>query len=341
MQTLANPVARIAAVNYFLPDATLTNEQLSDEFPEWSVDKIGKKTGISSRRVAINGETTSSLAAKAAERLLSVSGVDRASIDYLILCTQSPDYYLPSTACIVQDLLGLPTNAGAMDINLGCSGYVYGLGLASALVESGQAANVLFITADTYSKFLNPSDKSVRTIFGDGASATLVSSVGGNKAIYGFSYGTDGAGAKHLIVPNGGLADGYEISPRANVDDRGLTSNGFDLYMDGAEVFNFTLRVVPECIQQTFEKTGLSDSDIDAYIFHQANSFMLNTLRKKIGISPEKFIVEMENCGNTVSSSIPIALTESLVSGKIKSGMKVMLVGFGVGLSWGAVIVEI
>lgn len=330
--------ARIAAVDYFLPDEVLTNEDLSREFPEWSVEKISAKTGVDRRHISAADEFSSDLAIAAGRALLENQRIDPKSIDYLIVCTQSPDYYLPSTACIVQDGLGLPTSAGATDITLGCSGYIYGLGLAKGLIESGQAARILVITADTYTKFINPADKSVRTIFGDGAAATLVTDDGDSQSITALTYGTDGAGAKSLIVPNGGLRAGEGIQPKADAVTRGLESSGYDLYMDGPDIFNFTLRVVPATVKTILEKAGLDQEDIDLFVFHQANAFMLEHLRKKLGVPAERFFISLAESGNTVSSTIPIALANAERNGALKPGMRVMLLGFGVGLSWGGLV---
>lgn len=330
--------AKIAAVDYYLPETVLTNEDLSREFPEWSVDKISSKTGIERRHISGPDEYSSDLAIAAGRRLLETRGIDPTSIDYLIVCTQSPDYYLPSTACIVQDALGVPTSAGATDITLGCSGYIYGLGLAKGLIESGQAANVLVITADTYTKFINPADKSVRTIFGDGAAATLITADGDSESITAITYGTDGAGAKSLIVPNGGLRNGAGIQPKSDAVTRELESSGYDLYMDGPDIFNFTLRVVPGTVDQILEKAGAALEDIDLFVFHQANAFMLDHLRKKLSVPEDKFFVALAESGNTVSSTIPIALAQAERSGALRSGMRVMLLGFGVGLSWGGLV---
>lgn len=330
--------ARISAIEYHLPDAVLDNEALSAEFPEWSVEKISAKTGIDRRHIAGPDEFSSDLATAAGRKLLDRLAVDPSTIDYLIVCTQSPDYYLPSTACIVQDALGLPTSAGATDITLGCSGYIYALGLAKGLIESGQVSNVLVITADTYSKFINPADKSVRTIFGDGAAATLVTADGDADSLTAFTYGTDGAGAKSLIVPAGGLRDGVALQPKADPGVRALEESGHDLYMDGPEIFNFTLAVVPESVEAILAKAGLEQDDIDLFVFHQANAFMLEHLRKKLGVPAEKFFVALSESGNTVSSTIPIALAEAVDAGALKPGMKVMLLGFGVGLSWGGLV---
>lgn len=332
--------ARIEAVSYVLPEHILTNEDLSTSFPEWSVEKIASKTGIHTRHVVAPGEHTSDLAIRAAEELFDTHEIDRSKIDFLILCTQSPDFYMPLSAGVVQAALGLRYGIGATDVNLGCSGYIYGLGLAKGLVESGQAASVLLITADTYTRFINDADKSVRTLFGDGASATLVGGTGTPRSMHAFAYGTDGRGAGALIVPNGGLRPGTDISPKADTVTRGLKSNGYDLYMDGPAIFNFTLDVVPESIERVLTKADLSLDDIDLFVFHQANAFMLEHLRKKLKIPVEKFVIALEDSGNTVSSTIPIALASSLENGSLREGMQVMLLGFGVGLSWAGVALK-
>ncbi|MDR6866322.1 3-oxoacyl-[acyl-carrier-protein] synthase-3 [Microbacterium resistens] len=330
--------ARIAAVDYYVPEAVLSNEDLAEQFPEWSVDKIAAKTGIHRRHIAAADEFSSDIAIAAARSLFARHDIDPAGIDYVIVCTQSPDYFLPSTACIVQDALGIPTSAGATDITLGCSGYIYALGLAKGLIASGQASRVLVLTADTYTKFLNPADKSVRTIFGDGGSATLVTDDGGDEAITAITYGTDGSGAKSLIVPHGGLRAGTALQPKADAGARELEEGSYDLFMDGPEIFNFTLRVVPSSVESILGKAGLGLDDVDLFVFHQANAFMLEHLRKKLGVPEEKFFVGMGEFGNTVSSTIPIALAEAERQGTLKPGMRVMLLGFGVGLSWGGLI---
>lgn len=339
MSTPANArYAGIRDIAYHLPEYNLTNEILVQEFPEWSVDKIASKTGIHQRRISAKDEFSSDLAVKAATILLERH--DKSKIDYLILCTQSPDYYLPTTACILQDRLGLNTAMGAFDFNLGCSGYVYGLGLAKALIENGQASSVLLITAETYSKFINSSDKSVRTLFGDAASATLIEALEAPSALmHSFTYGTDGKGAENLIVPRGGMRP-TAPSSKSSPTVRGLESNGFDLYMDGPEIFNFTLRVVPGCIQSTLEKAGKTLEQIDLFVFHQANRYMMDHLRKKLHIPSEKFFIHLEDCGNTVSSTIPIALFHAQQERVLKPNMTVMLVGFGVGYSWAGAILN-
>lgn len=261
-------------------------------------------------------------------------------VDFVILCTQSPDFFLPTTACLVHDNLGLNSDTGAVDINQGCSGYIYGLGLAKALVDSSQANNVLLLTADTYTKFLNESDKSVRTIFGDAGTATLITNDGGQDSVRGLTYGTDGSGARHLIVPGGGLRNGFGVSPRSKPDNRELQAGDYDLYMNGPEIFNFTLKRIPLLYEEVLRKANCSPEDIDLFVFHQANQFMLEHIRKRLEIPEEKFPIVLSETGNTVSSSIPLALAKLKESGQLKSGMKVLSLGFGVGLSWGGLVLE-
>lgn len=321
--------AAITAVDYHLPEARLSNEDLVREFPDWSVQKIADKIGIDARHISAAGECSSDLAAAAAERLFA-AGVDRTSIDYLLFCTQSPDYFLPTTACLLQTRLGIPTSAGALDFNLGCSGYVYGLGLAKGLVETGQASKVLLLTGETYSKMLAPDDRSVRTVFGDGASATVVEAVdvaeGAAAPLGPFVYGTDGRGAGNLIVERGAFRTpvGGGASPT--------------LFMDGGEIFAFTLSTVPKAVNALLGRAGLTAADVDLYIFHQANRHMLDHLRRKSAIPDEKFFVHMADCGNTVSATIPIALCEARRQGRLTPGALVALVGFGVGYSWSAAL---
>jgi len=330
--------AAIQAIEYYLPAGLLDNEQLASEFTGWTAEKITEKTGIEQRHVASPGECVSDMAAAAARKLFATGACAPADIDFVLLCTQSPDHFLPTTACIVQDQLGIPTAAGALDFNLGCSGWVYGLGLAQGLIETGQARRVLLLTSETYSKFIHPKDKSVRTIFGDAAAATLVAAREGDGPFLGpFVYGTDGAGAKNLIVPAGAMRQPYTgETARVEADDQGNERSQDNLYMNGAEIFTFTLKKVPESVNALLARAGETIESIDLFVLHQANQYMLDHLRKKMKIPAEKFSVRMKSCGNTVSSTIPIALCEEREAGRLQSGQKVMVVGFGVGYSWAA-----
>jgi 3-oxoacyl-[acyl-carrier-protein] synthase-3 len=331
--------AAITAIRFHLPEQVLSNAGLAAEFPGWTMEKIQSKTGIEERHIAGEDEFASDLAVTAAEKLFS-SGVDKGSVDALLYCTQSPDYFLPATACLLQHRLGLRTDIAALDFNLGCSGYIYGLGLARGLIESGQAKRVLLLTADTYSKFIHPGDRSVRTLFGDAAAATLVEASHSGGLNGPFVYGTDGSGAENLIVPGGGLRRPRTGPAETLTDESGNRRTVNHLYMNGPEIFNFTLRIVPATVEALFAKSGLTVADVDLFVFHQANQYMLEHLRKRLGVPPEKFVVSMQKCGNTVSSTIPIALRMALDSGQLKPGMKVMLLGFGVGYSWGGTFVE-
>ena len=319
---------RISEIETYFPEKKVTNEDLQKEFPEWSPEKIFNKVGVKQRYTASAEETVLELAVKASEKLLKK--IDKNEIDFILFCTQSPDYHLPTTACILQDRLGLRKNIGALDFNLGCSGFVYGLSIAKGLIATGVAQNILLVTAETYTKYLRKSDKSNRTIFGDGAVATLIQKDEA-KENFQFILGTDGSGYDNLIVRNGGGRN------RINKEDEA----GNCLYMNGQNIFIFTVEKIPVLVKEILEKNNLTENDVDYYVFHQANAHILRRQREILEIPEEKFYINLEKYGNTVSSTIPIALKDALETGKVKRGQKIMLIGFGVGLSWGATIVEL
>ncbi len=328
-------------ISYYLPENVLTNEDLHREFPEWSIEKIARKIGIEQRHIAAEDQFSSDLGIIAAEKFFSEYEVDRNSIDFLIFCTQSPDYFLPTTACILQDKLGLSTATGALDINLGCSGFIYGLAMAKGFIASGVAKRVLLICAETYSKFIHKKDKGNRTIFGDAASACLISSekTGYGAEIMEFQLGTDGKGAKNVIVKGGGVRY-RNIESDIVADSYGNKSTANNFYMNGPELFNFAVNKVPGLIEKTLHANKISKDDIDQFVFHQANAYMLNHLRKKIDIPQDKFPIKMKKSGNTVSSSIQIVLSEMLKNKEIRENDQVILAGFGVGYSWGATLLK-
>lgn len=328
----------IKALSYYLPERIVTNAELLKDFPEWSVDKVTAKVGVTSRHLAADNETAGDLAEKAARRLFEEYGISPSEIDFLLLCTQSPDYFLPSTACLLQHRLGIPVTSGAFDYNLGCSGCIYGLAVAKGLVSAGITRNVLLLTAETYSKYLHPSDKSNRSIFGDGAAACLIST-DGFAEIGDFVCGTDGSGAENLIVKTGASKQ-RKPTGIFKEDEEGHTWYDDYLYMNGGAIFNFTLETVPVLVRQLLDKSGSQKEEIDYFIFHQANKFMLNTIRKVCVLPKEKFYVSLENTGNTVSSTVLIGLKDCLLNGTIKAGMQVVVAGFGVGLSWGGTILK-
>lgn len=322
----------IKAITYALPDKEVTNEDLVSEFPEWSVEKIVDKIGIETRYIATEDETSADLALKAANLLFQENpDIKKEAIDFVLFCTQSPDYFLPTSACLIQDKLGLPTSCGALDFNLGCSGYVYGLAIAKGLIYGGIATNVLLLTGETYSKFIHAKDKGNKTIFGDAGSATLIATEGFAE-IGNFSLGTDGRGADNLIVKTGGLRTRKQLND-LQFDENGNPYSSDHLFMNGTEIFNFTIDAVPPMIEDTLIKNSLTHDNVSGYIFHQANKFIINYLRKKIKIEPEKFLVYMANVGNTVSNTIPIVIVEKMKEQKLIGN--IVLAGFGVGYSWG------
>ena len=328
--------AYIKALAYYLPEKVVTNDDLVREFPEWTVEKIASKIGVTERHIAADNETAGDLAVKAAEKLFAESDVKKDQIDFVILCTQSPDYFLPSTACLIQERLGLSTRCGAFDIDLGCSGYEYGLAVAKGLLVAGIAHSILLLTAETYTKHLHPQDKGNRTIFGDAASATLIAEDGFAK-IGEFVLGTDGKGAESLIHKSGAWRMPVPTDAVA-WDESGTPISDDYLYMDGKAIFDFTSDAVPPMIEETLHKNQLGMDEVDLFIFHQANKYMINYLRKLIGIDKDKFYLFLEHVGNTVSSTIPIALCEARKENRLHGN--VLLAGFGVGFSYGAAMLQ-
>lgn len=321
---------RISKIEYYLPELILTNMDLEKEFPEWSSERIREKIGIVQRHISSENETVLDLAVQSSEKVFE--HYDRNKIDFILFCTQSPDYFLPTTACILQDKLGLRSNIGAVDFNLGCSGFVYGLAFAKGLISAGIARSILLVTSETYSKHIHSEDKGNRCLFGD-ASASVIVEKDKNREDYKFCLGTDGSGAENLMVKKGGFRADFTLNPNHEFGPEYL-------YMNGPEIFNFTIEKIPGLVKETLELNGLSMDDIDHFVFHQANSFMLNYLRRKTKIPTEKFYIDMEKTGNTVSATIPIALKNMMDKGLLKKGDKILLAGFGVGYSWGATIIE-
>ena len=326
----------IKAINYALPEGVLTNEEVAALFPEWTVEKIEKKLGIKQRHITAENETASDIAIKAAEQLFETNSINKEEIDYLIFVTQSPDYHLPTTACVIQKRMRLSHNLTSIDVNLGCNGFVVGLSLAKAVVLAGQAKNVLLLTGETYSKYMHEKDKSNRTIFGDGASATLVSTEG-IAEIGEFVVGTDGEGAENLIVKTGGAR---HMKPANDLvfDDFGNPRSSDNLYMDGPAILNYSLDFLAKLVNDVLAKNNLAIDDIDLHVYHQANIFLANLERKTLRIPPEKYWVSIENTGNTVSSTIPIALCEAMKEGKLTKGMKVLSIAQGLGYTWGGMV---
>lgn len=301
---------------------------LAEQYPRWDLPLIEEKTGIRQRHIAAANETSSDLAVQAAEKLFHEFAIDRSQVDFVLLCTQTPDYPLPTTSCLIQDRLGLATRCGAIDFNLGCSGYVYGLALADGLIQSRVARNVLLLTAETYSKYIDEDDRSLRTIFGDGAAATLVTT-SDEPSLWGFQFGSDGSGGDMLLVRDGGgrpLEDAIKPRHRKRWNSR--------LYMDGPSLINFTVDAVPRLVDEILQANELSDADVDKYLMHQATWKMLDQLRHRMGVEEARLPIELEDVGNTVSCTIPILIERLRNRGQLDGKSVNMLIGFGVGLSW-------
>jgi len=316
--------ACIKAISYYLPEKILNNEELASIFPEYTPEEIFRRTGIKERRIAADTEIPSDAAVIAAEKFFTEHPTyKKEDIDFLIFTTEMVDRRGPATACILQNKLGLPTALGAIDIPMGCSGFVYGLMVANALINSKVAKNILFLTGDAATKVIHPKDHELRMIFGDAMAVTLISE-SENNGISSFVVGTDGSGAANLIVEGccGGMAYGM-------------------LSMHGAEILTFSLKKVPPLVKELLEKEKLVMNDIDLFIFHQASGFMLEVLRRKMKIPKEKFFTNIEYIGNTVAATIPLALYDAMKGGRAKKGDKVLIAGFGIGYSWGATIITI
>lgn len=333
---------RISGIASAIPKGKRTLKDDEKIFGIEETTKISSSTGVKTRYIVKDGECTSDLCFTAAKALLSQLEVPTSSIDALILVTQTPDYILPATSCVLHDRLGLSKSCITFDVNLGCSGYIYGLWLAANIISSGTLSRILFLAGDTISRLISPSDRSVSSLFGDAGTATIIEKTDDESSQMIFSLGTDGKGKDQLIVPAGGFRypKMQKTSERSMRKDNNFRSDE-DLYMNGPEIFSFSLREIPPLINTLLDETQWSVSDVDAFIFHQANGFMLRHLMRRLKIPAEKFILALSEYGNTSSASIPLAMTHDLsrrITGK--ETIKLLLSGFGVGYSWGGVTIK-
>lgn len=335
-----NSKAYIKAISYSLPPDELTNADICRLFPNTEEKDILKKTGIRKRHILKPGVISSDLAQEAAEKLFTEHRIDRNTIDYLIYCSEAFDYIGPATACVLQEKLKLSTSCGALDVGLGCTGFTGSLSLAKALVESGQATNILLLTADMPSTVIHPEDYDLRMIFGDAAAATLVSCSTDRSNIGKFDFGTDGSGAPNLIIGQSNLRHPIDITWLEKYKGVGGMPTG-RMFMDPIAIFNFALKRVPPMVENIINKNNITKEQIDLFIFHQANGFLLSVLRRKLKIEEAKFFTYIENIGNTVSASIPIALYEAIAAGKAKKGDRILLASFGIGYSWSGTLITL
>lgn len=329
----------IFAIEYHLPEKVLTSDDIASMS---GLDRATMETklGIKSLHICTKEECASDLAVAASEKLFASTGFPREKVDAIVLCTQNPDYKLPATACLVQNRLRLEKDCLAFDINQGCSGYPYGLAVGASLINSGICRDVLLIMSETYSKAISYKDKTVCGLFGDAAASSLLrpTSKGG---VLGFHFGTDGSGYDRLILPAGGsrLPSNHETQV-VTQDSDGNCRSLEHIRMRGRDIFEFMDRVVPASVVCALERAGLGMEDVKLFVFHQANKYMLEYLFRKMKIPAEKTIVDMEQTGNTVSASIPIALKHALSQGRVQPGDVVVICGFGVGLSWATAVLR-
>ena len=316
----------IEMIEYYLPERVEDNDLLEKENPDWRMSDLVKKTGVLKRYISDKNQTSVDMAVIAAEKIFQ-NGVDRHEIDFVVLVTQSPDYLLPTSACLIQDKLNLKKECMAFDINLGCSGYIYGLSVCSSLIETGVAKKGLLICSETYTKFIDKSDRTCRPLFGDGAAATLLTACVNDK-LGPFTFGTDGSGYDNLILRGSGA--------RVENDSNAINN----LFMEGAKVFMFTMDMVPKSVEGMLKKVDLSIDEIDLFVFHQASKLVIDNITRRLDLPEEKVFRNYQDIGNTVSASIPIALKDAEDKKVLKRGDKVMLTGFGVGFSWGSCLLE-
>lgn len=326
--------ATIVGVVSCLPSRKVSNTYFEKEFGEDAVKDVVKMIGVESRYWTDDSTSTKDLCAKAGKHLLQHLDWEPASVDALIFVSQTPDFRLPASSCALQADLQLTSSCIAFDINLGCSGYPYALWLGMTMLQAGAAKRVLLAVGDTISKIVDPKDRSTALLFGDAGTVTAIEASAAQSAS--FVMGTDGRGAKNLIVPRGGFKD-YSLCGDERLNDKVADC----LYMDGGEIFNFTLKAVPALVNETILSSGLTLDQHDGFLLHQANMFMLKHLTKKAKLSPEKAPINIDQYGNTSCASIPLLMTTSLQDRLSKESMRLGMFGFGVGYSWAGASLDV
>lgn len=332
---------KITDIAYYLPEHTVTNQDLHEENPTWNVKHVEEPAGVVKRQIAREDETALDLSFQACKKLFSRNKEALNRVDGIIFCTQSKDYIMPPNSCILHKMLDLPEQVFAFDFNLACSGYIYGIALAQGLIFSGTAKTILLINADTYSKYIHKHDRSARVLFGDGAAVSLITISDSTQGIIDIQCATSGKGYDKFIIPAGGcrMPKSKDTSV-THTDDSGNVRTPENIHMDGMGILAFVNSKVPQQIRSTLTHNKLTIDDIDLFIFHQASKVALDSLSRILTIKPDKVFRNLREIGNTVSASIPIALKDALDRGRIARGDIVLASGFGVGLSWGTAIIE-
>lgn len=331
----------IGAIAGALPDTEVSNADLDRANPDWRMGLIEEVTGIRSRRVAAPDETAFDLSVRACEELLAQQGVTAEDFDGIMYCTQDPDYREPGNAHLLHDHLGLGDDVLAFDYNLTCSGFVYGLAIADALLRSGTASGILLVNAVTQSKRMHPRDRSARVLLGDGAAATYLSADGAGGKVVACDLHTHGRGFRHGYIPAGGARNPSTAETRVETtDSSGNVRTAEDMHMAGTELWSFVSSAVPPHVKALLARNSLTLDDVDLYVFHQASRLIVDSLTKALGVPREKVFVHMADIGNLSSASIPFALRAALDQGAIQPGDRVLLSAYGTGISYASAIVE-
>ena len=332
----------IDAISCALPSRAVSNADLKEAYPDWDFDRLEQRTGVFNRFAADPDETALDFAVQACEELESRGQLRAEDIGAVIFCTQTPDYIMPPNSCLLHGKLGLGPQVLAFDITLACSGYIYGLQLADSLIRSGVAKRVLLATADTYTRYIHPGDRSTRCLFGDGGAVSILSASRNGKGIRHIACGTSGKHFDKFMIPAGGMRQPRsEETACETVDKSGNVRSMEHIRMDGLGVLSFFNATVPRSVNETLANNQVSMDDIDVFVFHQASKVALDSIRSALRIPCEKMLYDLAETGNLVSASIPVALARALDNGRVKRGQLALLCGFGVGLSWGTALVDI
>ena len=323
--------AGVLGVGYYVPERVLTNAEL-EQTVQTSSEWIHSRTGINERRIAAPDQATSDLAAKAAGQALAAAGVAPAEIELIVVATSTPDTIFPSTACLVQERLGMKKSVGAFDLAAACSGFVHALTVASQFIAAGACKRALVIGAETMSRVVDWEDRGTAVLFGDGAGAIVLGPVDPGQGILATRLYSDGASGPNLLIPAGGSR---RPASRETLDGR-----LHYVQMNGREVFKFAVRIIVESTKEVITAAGLNIEDIDCLAPHQANIRIIEPAVKRLGLPMEKVLINVDRFANTSSASIPIALAEAVQDGRLKAGDHVVMVGFGGGLVWGAAAVK-
>lgn len=331
---------KILDIEYVLPDKVVTNADLHNENPDWDMRNVEIKSGVVQRHIAGEDETAFNLATRACDKLFGDGRHNKADIDAIIFCTQSPDYIMPSNAFLLHEYLELEENVLAFDYNLACSGYVYGLAIARSLIVSGTATKVLLATGDTYSRYINAGDRSARVLFGDGAAVSLIVASDSEEGIRDVMLATSGKHHRKFYIPAGGCRLPRVVDPTNEIDGSGNVRTQNDIHMDGMGVWSFIQSTVPKQIRSLMERNTITADDIDLFVFHQASKMTLESLTKALRLNESKVYLNLSQTGNLVSASLPIALKNAIAEGRIQPGNMILISGFGVGLSWGSLLMK-